>query len=194
MPAANTTVTADYAAIPTYALTVVNGSNSGSYAAGTVVAITANAALPGLVFSSWSGAAVASASSPTTTLTMPAANATVTANYSAPLSGPYTVTYSGMGSAAGVGPSDPNRYVTGQAVLVPGNTGYLFNPGHSFVGWNTVADGSGASYGPGATLAMGNSNVTLYAQWNTQDWPVSVWAAPAKPLSSRPIAPSGPGA
>jgi len=22
---------------------------------------------------------------------------------------------------------------------------------------------------------MGNSNVTLYPQWNTQDWPVSVW-------------------
>jgi len=175
MPAANTTVTANFAAIVTYSLAVVNGTNSGYYAAGTVVTIAANAAPPGLVFSSWSGGPVASAASPSTTFTMPAANTTITADYSAPLLGPYTVTYSGVGSTAGFGPSDPNQYFTGQAVLVPGNSGYLFNPGHSFIGWNIAPDGSGAGYAPGATLTMGNSNVTLYPQWNTQDWPVSVW-------------------
>ena len=46
MPAANTTVTANYTtAVAKYTLTVVNGSGSGSYAAGTAVTITANALL-----------------------------------------------------------------------------------------------------------------------------------------------------
>ena len=73
MPAASTTVTANYTTA-THPLTVVNGTGSGSYAAGTVVTITANAAPSGEAFSSWSGATVASASSSTTTLTMPAAS------------------------------------------------------------------------------------------------------------------------
>ncbi len=87
MPAANTSVTANYAASQstTYPLTVVNGSGSGSYAAGTVVNITANAAPSGQVFSSWTGATVASASSASTTIAMPAAATTVTANYAAPV-------------------------------------------------------------------------------------------------------------
>jgi alpha-tubulin suppressor-like RCC1 family protein len=106
---------------------------------------------------------------------MPAANTTVTATYSVPLSGPYTVTYSTTGSTAGAAPTDPNLYAPGQAVMVQANLGYLFNPGHSFVGWNTAADGSGTAYAIGASLTMGSSNVTLYPQWNTQDWPVSVW-------------------
>ena len=86
MPAANTTVTATYSASPstTYALTVVNGSGGGNYAAGTVVSIAANAAPSGEVFGSWSGATVASASSASTTIAMPAAATTVTANYVTP--------------------------------------------------------------------------------------------------------------
>ena len=52
MPAANTTVTANFAANATYQLTVVNGTGSGTYTAGTVVAITANPAPAGMAFSS----------------------------------------------------------------------------------------------------------------------------------------------
>jgi hypothetical protein len=85
MPAANTTVTANYGTStppPTqYSLTVVNGAGSGSYAAGATVTITANAAPAGEVFLSWTGATLASPLSASTTLVMPAANATVTATY-----------------------------------------------------------------------------------------------------------------
>jgi len=70
----------------TYTLTVVNGSGSGSYAPGTAVAITANAAPPGQSFLGWTGAVVQNPSAPTTTLTMPAANLTVTATYFTPTS------------------------------------------------------------------------------------------------------------
>jgi hypothetical protein len=79
MPAVNTTVTANYQA--TYTLTVVNGSGSGSYIAGAVVPITANAPGAGQAFTDWTGATVANATAAATTIVMPAGNATVTANY-----------------------------------------------------------------------------------------------------------------
>src|SRR5204863_146776 len=83
MPGSNATVTATYKAtsIPTYTLTVVNGSGSGSYTNGTVVPIVANPAPTGQVFYVWYGATVANSNAPSTTLTMPATNKTVYATY-----------------------------------------------------------------------------------------------------------------
>jgi hypothetical protein len=66
-----------------YSLTVVNGSGSGSYFSGALVTIIANVPAPGQTFLNWTGVTVADASSASTVLTMPAANATVTANYTA---------------------------------------------------------------------------------------------------------------
>ncbi len=84
MPGSNVTVTATYAPVnQTYALTVVNGTGSGSYASNASVTITANPPAAGQVFQSWTGAAVANPLSATTTLVMPAATAKVTANYAA---------------------------------------------------------------------------------------------------------------
>lgn len=91
MPAGNTTVTANYGST-TYALTVVNGAGSGNYSAGTVVPISAAAAPNGSVFGNWTGAGVANPNSANTTLTMGAAAATVTANYSALAAVPFPVT------------------------------------------------------------------------------------------------------
>jgi hypothetical protein len=95
MPAANTTITANYAVSGTtnFALTVVNGTGSGSYAAGTVVTITANAPPAGQTFLNWTGATVQNANASTTTLTMPSGSTTLTANYTAPsVTIPYPVT------------------------------------------------------------------------------------------------------
>ncbi len=92
MPAANATVTANYSSGPVYTLTVVNGSGSGQYAAGAVVAIAANTPSAGQVFTGWTGAAVASANSANTTLEMPAAATTVTANFGSPAPIPFPVT------------------------------------------------------------------------------------------------------
>jgi hypothetical protein len=69
---------------PTYALTVNGGTGSGVYAVGEQVAIKANAAPKGKVFDKWTGGAggaFANASSASTTFTMPASAATVTATY-----------------------------------------------------------------------------------------------------------------
>lgn len=64
-----------------YALNVVNGAGGGSFASGVTVPISANPAPSGQVFKKWTGATVANALSPNTTLVMPSVNVTVTANY-----------------------------------------------------------------------------------------------------------------
>jgi hypothetical protein len=86
MPSAETTVTATYrdAGATLYSLTVVNGIGSGDYQAGESVQISAKSAASVWLFTEWSGdvGGVADASSADTTLVMPAAAATVTANFS----------------------------------------------------------------------------------------------------------------
>jgi uncharacterized protein YjdB len=78
-----------------------------------------------------------------------------------------TVTYNGNGATSGTVPS-AGTYTLGQTVTVPGNSGSLANPGYSFAGWNTAADGSGTPYAVGATFSMPTSNVSLFAMWNKQ--------------------------
>ena len=75
-----------------------------------------------------------------------------------------TVTYSGNGSTSGTAPTDlSSPYAVGVPVTVLG-TGTLIKIGHSFVGWNTAANGSGTSYPTAATFNI-TSNTILYAQW-----------------------------
>ncbi len=108
MPAFDIAITATY--IDLYTLTVTNGTGSGSsYTNGQQVAITANAPLTGMAFARWTGATqyVASVTSSSTTVAMPAANIGLTATYSNLL---YTLTVtSGSGSGS---------YTNGQQVAV----------------------------------------------------------------------------
>jgi len=77
----------------------------------------------------------------------------------------YTVTYNANGATGGAVPVDQGKYAAGATVTVLGNAGSLVETGYTFAGWNTAANGSGASYSSGATFVMGSANVTLYAQW-----------------------------
>jgi uncharacterized repeat protein (TIGR02543 family) len=80
----------------------------------------------------------------------------------------YAVNYDSNGATGGTVPIDPNTYLTGTSITVLGNTGDLVwegGGGYTFNGWNTLPDGSGISYSPGDTFAMGSADVTLYAQW-----------------------------
>ncbi|MGA2220008.1 MAG: InlB B-repeat-containing protein, partial [Terracidiphilus sp.] len=73
------------------------------------------------------------------------------------------------------------------SVTVRGNLGFFFKPGYDFAGWNTSANGSGANYRIGDTFIMGNSNVTLYAQWDATDWPpASVWGGAREVITLKP--------
>ncbi len=72
----------------------------------------------------------------------------------------YAVTYDANGGSGSV--EDSNRYEAGESATVLAN-GFA-REGYTFSGWNTEADGSGASYQPGDVIPMSDS-VALYAQW-----------------------------
>lgn len=73
----------------------------------------------------------------------------------------FTVTYSANGNGSGSAPTDPTLYTPpNTTVTVLGNTGNL----PYFISWNTLANGTGTAYNPGATFTI-TQNTTLYAQW-----------------------------
>lgn len=82
MPAAAATITATYVDIPTYTLTVENGTGSGDYEEGAVVNIEASVPTDGSNFNGWTGDVdnVADVNAAATTITMPAQAVTVTAD------------------------------------------------------------------------------------------------------------------
>jgi hypothetical protein len=148
MPSVNTTVTANYA--PLYALTVVNGTGGGSYAAGTVVTISANPPPSGEAFTNWTGATVAQPASATTTLTMPAAQATVTANYTTS----YALTViNGTGSGL---------YAAGAVVTINANPAPA---GMVFQDWT------------GATVGNANAATTTLTMPGANTWVSAVYAS-----------------
>jgi uncharacterized repeat protein (TIGR02543 family) len=98
-----------------------------------------------------------------TTFLMGAADVVLYAQWSA--NPTYTVTYDGNGNDGGSPPVDDNNYEQGQTVTVAG-PGSLSLTSHTFVGWNTEADGSGTPRAVGSTFAMGSDHVTLFAQWS----------------------------
>jgi hypothetical protein len=85
MPADDVTVTATYASLNTYALTVDSGSGDGTYTSQTVVEIHADSAPSGMAFYKWTGETdeVYDIHEADTTITMPADDVTVTAFYTA---------------------------------------------------------------------------------------------------------------
>nr|MCR4643871.1 InlB B-repeat-containing protein [Oscillospiraceae bacterium] len=74
------------------------------------------------------------------------------------------VTYNANGATSGTVPTDANRYDRNSNVTVLGNDGNLAKTSYSFAGWNTKADGTGATYAAGNTFAI-TAHTTLYAKW-----------------------------
>ena len=95
-------------------------------------------------------------------------------SFSAAVPPTFSITYNGNANTGGSVPTDGSSpYVSGDTVTVLGNTGALVRTGYTFAGWNTAADGSGTSYSPTDTFAIGTSNVTLYAQWTAVNYTVT---------------------
>lgn len=78
-----------------------------------------------------------------------------------PQATPYTITYNGNTNTSGTVPTSTTG-TGGQTVA--SNTGNLDKTGYYLAGWNTAANGSGATYLPGSTI-IPVSNMTLYAVW-----------------------------
>ncbi|MGG9970145.1 beta strand repeat-containing protein, partial [Ferruginibacter sp. SUN002] len=134
----------------------------------TVLTNSGNIALTGYTFSGWNTAANGSgtdyAATGSATFLMPANAVTLYAKWT-PIN--YTVTYNGNDNTGGTVPSAPANYAYNSSVTVLANTGSLVKTAHTFVGWNTAADGTGINYAAtgSVTFTMGAANVTLYAKW-----------------------------
>jgi hypothetical protein len=76
----------------------------------------------------------------------------------------FSVTYNRNGGG-GTAPTDSTAYLQGDVVTVQDGTTGLSWSGFSFAGWNTKADGTGATRIAGDSFAMGTLDVTLYAVW-----------------------------
>ncbi len=63
----------------------------------------------------------------------------------------------------GTGSVAPLSAPSGTSVILPGGSG-LSDPGYTFTGWNSQANGSGTAYAGGSAVTL-TSNLTLYAQW-----------------------------
>jgi uncharacterized repeat protein (TIGR02543 family) len=74
---------------------------------------------------------------------------------------PATVTYFGNTSTGGTPPASASTNGEDYTILGPQN---LVKDGYSFVGWNTIANGTGLPYEPGEQIVVA-ANTDLYAQW-----------------------------
>lgn len=155
MPAANVTLTANYVTVTppppnTYTLTVTGGTGSGSYAAGTTVNLTANPPPAGQAFLQWTGAAVASPTSPNTTLVMPAANASVAATY-------YTIAPFALTVNGGTG---SGSYLPGTVVNLQANPPAAGTTFDKWIGASVLSTSS-----PSTTLVMPSAAATVTATY-----------------------------
>ena len=87
-------------------------------------------------------------------------DATYTAQYSASARVFYTITFNANG---GEGSMEPQRFEVGVDIAL--NTNAFTREGYKFIGWNTAADGSGATYADEGAILELTGDMTLYAQW-----------------------------
>ena len=150
----------------TYTLRVNGGYGSGNYPAGTVVSISAAAAPAGKVFDQWSGSsggAIANPRSASTTYTMPANAATVTANYrDVPVSRVYVtgITVSSAGGVTSIGA--PRETLQLYAYISPSNAT------NTSVTWSIVSGSAYASLSSGG-LVTARADGTVVVRATAQD-------------------------
>ena len=87
-------------------------------------------------------------------------DATYTAQYSATARVFYTITFNANG---GEGSMEPQRFEVGVDTAL--NTNAFTRENYKFTGWNTAADGSGATYADCGAILELTGDMTLYAQW-----------------------------
>ena len=85
---------------------------------------------------------------------------TYTAQYSATARVFYTITFNANG---GEGSMEPQRFEVGVDTAL--NTNAFTRESYNFIGWNTAADGSGATYADEGAILELTGDITLYAQW-----------------------------
>jgi uncharacterized repeat protein (TIGR02543 family) len=199
MGSSNVVLYAQWTKVPTYTVTYSGNAATGGavpadgnqYAAGATVTVLGNTGSlvnTGYTFTGWNTSANGSGTTYAagSTFAIGSSDVVLYAQWAA-AGETFTVTYAGNGSTTGFGLPDPNGYTAGATVTIHGNLGFFFKPGFAFAGWNTAANGSGTDCAIGDTFTMGNSNVTLYAQWSAADWPpASIWGGAREVITLKP--------
>ena len=144
----------------TYGVDLIVASNSGTLAR------------TGYNFAGWNTLADGSGT------THVAGSGTLTANSSATLyakwtANTYTISYDANSATSGSVPSVGSYTTGGSAYTVASNSGTLARTGYSFVGWNTLANGSGTTYTAGSGTLTTGSNLTLYGKWTANSLTVT---------------------
>ncbi len=141
-------------ASPAIGGSITRSPNATTYAAGTVVTLTAVAAA-GYTFTGWSGDATGTSTSTTVTMS---ANRTVTANFSTTGGTTYTLTTTASPAAGGSITRSPNAasYAAGTVVTLTA----VPAAGYSFSGWSGSATGTNAT----TTVTM-NANAAVTASF-----------------------------
>ena len=154
-----------------FQVNVTGGTGSGSFVQGKSVTIAA-AAKTGYTFASWTGTTadtglLASATSASTTLTIPSRDVAYEATYTP---NTYTVKFNANGGS-GTMPVESFTYDVSKALTANAFT----RNGFTFKGWADTADATSAKYTNGQTVknlaASGTKN--LYAVWDPQG--VQLW-------------------
>ncbi len=160
------------ATVTTYPLTVSQGTGGGTYAVGSAISISANPAPAGMQFAGWSGgtSGLASVSSASTTLTMPASADVLTATY-APSVATYALTVNG-GRGGG-------SYAAGTVVQVAANAAAS---GSHFAAWAGGTAALASSLASTTTVTMPSSPVVITATYST-----TAAALPVAPSTSSTV-------
>jgi uncharacterized repeat protein (TIGR02543 family) len=77
----------------------------------------------------------------------------------------YSIVYVGNGNATGTSPNSQSYVSGGSTITIASNTGNLTKKWSLFNGWNTQADGSGASYAAALTNQTFSADTILYVNW-----------------------------
>lgn len=160
MPSFPISLTATYkdATVPatSYALNVENGAGSGSYTAGQIVAIIANAPAAGKIFDKWTGdiTHVSDLNSSTTTVTMPNSAVSLQATYRDEIVSSYYLTVNG-GTGDG-------WYAAGTQVTIIADAP---TAGNVFMKWTGDTAYVSRTNSATATVTMPSGNLSLTAQY-----------------------------
>jgi uncharacterized repeat protein (TIGR02543 family) len=173
MPASNVILTANWIAI--YNVTYnpnggVSSIGSSQKAADDVITIEVAATRTGYNFVKWEDQSLG-LWNPGDTTTVTSGRFLFNAQWSPKNN---TISFNGNSNTGGSVPANGTYVTDGSAYVIPGNSGSLVRTGYTFIGWNTLADGTGTNYpaGVGSTYSA-PADLALFAKWQANTYLIS---------------------